>query len=452
MIIMQPRHLLLFLGALLFVRCADLDIRPNSDIILPKSATDFVQLLNHESVTSTSALPHLHGGEFVTPDLAAWQIWNTFTQRNAYTYATDLYEGEENIPDWNVPYRGIFYCNNVLDNLDVLTDQGEHDRLKGWALFARAYLLHDLLVNFAPHYDPATAETALGIPLKLTAGIDNIQPRASVQACYDRIIGDMRQAASLLDQVAPSGNRNRPSKAAVAAFLARLYLHIGDYRQAEEQATQALALFDTLTDFNTLDTLSLNPFAYSTPETIYFSRQVYGYVSYGTGAYYEVDPELYGRYERSDLRSLLYFRWKPNGQLGIKPINTFAGQPFTGLAVDEVYLIKAECLARKGDGNGAMALTNTLLASRYKRDAFTPLKAPDADAALATVLLERRRALLYRCQRWQDVKRLNREGYGITLSRELGGETYTLSPNDPRYVFPIPPSEIVRSGIQQNER
>lgn len=449
---MKSRYLLLFLSALLCVRCTDLDIRPNSDIILPKSAADFVSLLNHESVTSTSALPHLHGGEFIAPDYAAWQVWYTFTQRNAYTYAADLYEGEENVPDWNMPYLGIFYCNNVLDHLDVLTDKGEHDRLKGWALFARAYLLHDLLVNFAPHYDPATAETALGIPLKLTAGIDDIQPRASVQDCYDQIIGDMRHAGALLEQSAPAGNRNRPSKAAVAAFLARLYLHIGDYPQAEDQANQALALFDTLTDFNTLDTLSSNPFTYNTPETIYFSRQVYGYISYGTGAYYEVDPGLYGLYDRNDLRSPLYFHWKPNGQLGIKPINTFAGQPFTGLAVDELYLIRAECLARKGDGDGAMALVNALLASRFKDGTFTPLTAADANAALDAVLLERRRALVYRCQRWQDVKRLNREGYGITLSRDLNGQTYILPPNDTRYVFPIPPSEIVRSGIQQNER
>ena len=432
--------------------CTDLDVRPNSAIVMPKSVDDFEQLLNNESVTLTAALPTLHADEFLAPDSAAWQYWPSLTQRNAYIWKRDLYEGENNIPDWNEIYKGIFYCNSVLDNVDKVTNNEDRNRLKGWALFARAYLLYDLVINFAPGYDPSTADETLGIPLKLSANIDDIQPRATLNACYDQIFKDLELVGALIDQQIPAGNRNRPSTTAVHAFLARIYLQIGDYAKAEDHANRALSLFNTLTDFNVLDTATNNPFIYNTPETIYFSRQVYGYMTYGVDAFYEINPELFDLYHTNDLRRKIYFRSQPNNRIEIKPINTFAGQPFTGLAVDELYLIQAECLARRGDVSGAMLVLNTMMETRYATDSFTPMSASHAEEALEQVFIERRRALVYRNLRWQDLKRFNREGYNISLTRTLGGSTYTLPSNDSRYVFPIPADEVAQSGIRQNER
>ena len=44
------------------------------------------------------------------------------------------------------------------------------------------------------------------------------------------------------------------------------------------------------------------------------------------------------------------------------------------------------------------------------------------------------------------------EGANITLKRDLDGTIYTLPPNDPRYVMPIPQDEINLSHIEQNAR
>jgi len=68
------------------------------------------------------------------------------------------------------------------------------------------------------------------------------------------------------------------------------------------------------------------------------------------------------------------------------------------------------------------------------------------------VLQERRKELVWRCLRWDDIKRLNKEGKGIVLSRRLGDAVYKLEPNTPGYVFNIPQDEINRSGIIQNIR
>ena len=125
---------------------------------------------------------------------------------------------------------------------------------------------------------------------------------------------------------------------------------------------------------------------------------------------------------------------------------------FTGLATDEIYLIKAECLARKNQVSEALTVLNTLLENRYKTGEFVPLSAATPTEALNKILLERRKELVWRSLRWTDLKRLNKEGANITLYREINSNHYTLPPNDPKYVFPIPDDEILLSNIDQNNR
>jgi hypothetical protein len=47
---------------------------------------------------------------------------------------------------------------------------------------------------------------------------------------------------------------------------------------------------------------------------------------------------------------------------------------------------------------------------------------------------------------------LNKEGWGITLTRMLNGMPYTLPPGSKLYTLPIPPDVINFSGIMQNPR
>jgi len=72
--------------------------------------------------------------------------------------------------------------------------------------------------------------------------------------------------------------------------------------------------------------------------------------------------------------------------------------------------------------------------------------------ALDTILVERRKELAFRGLRWSDLRRLNKEGWGIMLNRNLNGVPYTLPPNSELYTLPIPPDVIQLSGIMQNPR
>ncbi|MNT13620.1 SusD family protein [compost metagenome] len=94
-----------------------------------------------------------------------------------------------------------------------------------------------------------------------------------------------------------------------------------------------------------------------------------------------------------------------------------------------------------------------MLKKRYKNTVpYIPITAVSKEDAIAKILIERRKELVWRGLRWSDIKRLNKIGSEITLKRILNGTDHVLLPNDPRYALPIPDDEIVRSGIDQNLR
>jgi tetratricopeptide (TPR) repeat protein len=346
--------------------------------------------------------------------------------------------------DWNYPYQGIFYCNSVLDHISVLDDKKDRNRIQGWALFSRAYLYHSLATTFAAAYDPITAKDDPGIPLKLNSNIDELEQRSTLEQTYAQIIQDILDAADLIPNEKPLSSKNHPSKAAAYALLARVYMNLREYSNAELYADKALGIYDELIDYNTLDTLAELPFTYNGEETIYYSRQVpnYSASSYGTReTSYLVNGDILNLFSGNDLRKSLYFIQNSIGNYCIKPINTQIGRPFTGLAVDELFLIKAECLARDNKVDEALGYLNHLLKTRMKTGTFVPMDGV-GENVLDVILTERRKALVWRGLRWVDLKRLNKEGANITLTRELNGAVYELPPNDPRWVFPAPDEEI----------
>jgi len=124
---------------------------------------------------------------------------------------------------------------------------------------------------------------------------------------------------------------------------------------------------------------------------------------------------------------------------------------FSGLAVDEVYLIRAECAARAGNRDAALADLNTLLQHRWVRQdsiPYNPIVAASASAALDSVLVERRKELSFRGLRWTDIRRLNKEGANITQSHGMNGQVYQLPPSSPNYVFYLPSDVLRLSGMK----
>jgi hypothetical protein len=436
--------------------------KPISNIVVPSTLEDFQAIMDASTAD----------GSPFSGEVSSDNYWCTTTflqgrgivDQNAYIWASDVWQGNPNIEDWNVPYKQVLIANTVLAGIDGVTinsqNQIKRNSVKGNALFMRAYAFWNLAQIFSPVYDAATAQADLGIPLRLSSDLNLKTVRASNQETYDRILADLTEAKNLVSATFSSSQNNRPSKPAVMAMLSRVYLSMRDYARAGQYADSCLQMYNALINFNTVpvSTTRYTPFALNNVETIYSrsmttSAYSFMFAQLAASSQVSVDTLLYRSYDVNDLRKTVYYYLNATtGAININGgYNNALNPPFTGLATDEMYLVRAECAARAGNSTTALADLNTLLKSRYK-GTFIPITASSSADALNKVLIERRKELPFRGLRWTDLRRLNKDGANIILARIINGQTYTLAPNDPKYVLPIPPDVIGFTGIEQNKR
>jgi hypothetical protein len=450
---------LIILSIIYAVSCSKdfLDDKPLSNLVVPSTIKEFTAILDNELLNVTNALTQISADEIYIPNQDDYLSLPTLTERNAYVWNKDIYEGATRIPDWNLLYRSIYYANSILAELqkNSLKSTTAGQNIEGWARFIRAHAFYDLAITFALAYDSSTAHITKGIPIRLTPNIDELAPRSNLKETYDQIIEDFKVAAKLLINEIPPPQINRPSKSAAFGALARVYLSMNKYTDAEVYADSSLGLYDKLIDYNSVNQTSNTPFTGINEEILFSANQIVAYsslTSSSTTSVYSCDSNLLKSYDDNDLRKILYFR-NSNGKFIMKRRYGKATlYPFTGLATDEIFLIKAECAARRNDTNVALFYLNRLLINRYKTGEFIPIESGAATEVLGRILEERKKELVFRGVRWADIKRLNATDPTIVLTRDIGSENYQILPNSPRYALPIPDDEIIWSGIEQNER
>lgn len=429
-----------------------LDAKPRKSLVVPRSLEDLQSLLDNANLVMNRE-PQLNlyaDGDLEITGKGIDGLSSLI--RNIYLWEKEPYGGQASV-DWDKPYEQVLYANVVLEQLDKTTiphNSGTtYENLKGSALFYRANAFFQLAQNFAEAYNPSIADSQPGIPIRIEADVALSSPRASLGNTYTRIIEDLKESIPLLPE--QSLLITRPNKRAAIALLARVYLVMEDYKNALTYSGEALSKNDRLLDFNDLDTLSQSPFPnplsnVTNPEIIYFSTIN---VTISNSGEIFAETNLLESYEKNDLRRRLFFNEKGNYRA------TFTGSNFCfgGMANDELYLIRAECLARSGNPDEALQILSGLLEKRYKRGTFSPLRSEEIPDVLKIVLQERRKELFARGLRWSDLKRLNRHAEtSVTLTRAYQGEQLIMLPSDTRYLFPIPDDEILFSGIPQNPR
>jgi hypothetical protein len=279
-----------------------------------------------------------------------------------------------------------------------------------------------------------------------------------VKETYGQILADLLISNTLLPHT--TMYPTRPSKYAALAMLARVYLSMQDYDNAWLYADSCLQGFSALMNYSTdpaIDRGATSQYAVLTrynPEVIFFARLGNNTLIPNMANRGFVDSTLYSLYHTNDWRKSVFFEPR-SGRLAFGGSYYGSVFMFSGLATDEMYLIRAECNARKNKKTEALNDLNALLVKRWKTNTFTHIDTPTADAALQVILQERRKELCFRGIRWTDLRRLNQDPrFAVTLKRGLLGSTtlFTLPPNSDRYVYPIPDSEILFSGVPQNPR
>lgn len=440
--------LICFLGCKKF-----LDEKTSKKLAVPTTLSDFQAVLDDPSVTNFSSpiSGEISSDDYYLTD-AKWNGLASLQERRMYIWEKDnLFESGFN--DWQNVYSAIYSYNTALQGTDKIprevTNAIEWDNIKGQALYCRANSYLEGIIIWGLAYDGKTAGVDLGMPLKTNTVFSERSERASVQQTYELIIHDLKASVILLPMIPLS--KFRPSKPAAYGLLARTYLSMRDYENARKYADSCLSLKKDILDFNTLSFAGTYPFNFdNNVEVIYYKGMRTLPVISGTTPM--VLPGSLDSYHVADLRKQIFFKKNTDNTYRFR--GGYSGStPFSGVATNEMFLIKAECLARKGEIKESMGVMNGLLIKRWNNaKIYVPYTADSSAEALSIILKERRKELIMRGLRWMDIKRLNKEGANIALSRSLNNKVYELLPNDLRFALPIPEDIISLSGMEQNRR
>lgn len=347
---------------------------------------------------------------------------------------------------WQLGYERINIYNTIINHVPECAGGGEPAgrSLVAEALVGRAAEYFALVNLYAPFYDPATADSDPGVPLRLTDDIDagNL-PRSSVKQVYDRMIEDLNAALKDLPDK-PKVNATRAGSAAAHGYLARIYLCTGDYEKALQHANAVLDKHPVLVNLNDYEvtdpmrTIGRNnvPQQDKNPENLYIRYNPY---TFGLSMTVYLSDDLVALFDtQNDQRFVLYATNTPFGM----PLDNYLCMRWSydnaGITTPEMYLIAAECEARLGNTAAALERVNDLRRHRFAINA--DLSTSDPEEALKMILDERRRELaMMGMARFIDLKRLNKEPrFAKTVRHTVNGVEIELPPNDPRYIMPIP--------------
>ncbi len=453
--------------SILFAGCKDfLDITPKGKVI-PKSITDYKEMLSDHDLFRVSTVNQLLLSDDIT--IYADEAGSYFSPEstiNGYCYKDYIYESASTTDDdWNRLYHQIYICNVVLENIDTAEGEDEllRNTVKGEALTHRSYAYFMLVNLYAKHYNPQTAADDPGVPMHLVPDINALLGRSTVKEVYDQMEADLLEATKLLPT--QRNYKNHPVQASAEGMLDKLYLYKGAYDKALQYADKALQYNSFLYDYKTLNFMMpgmefMGLLGYPNNDLLQnqecvWNKAGWDFFKYMIGVY--LSDEHKALYDPADKR--LHFLVIPSSFFGP---NLHGGVIYNkdmahraGVFTPELYLIRAECSIRTGNIAAGIQDVNTLREKRYYAG-YTPLEATGfrEESALQLVINERRKELFLDGWRLFDLKRMNLDPrFAKTITRTYDNKNYTLSPTDHNLVVAIPKKVIeMNPNIEQNPR
>lgn len=140
---------------------------------------------------------------------------------------------------WNQIYKVIRQTNNIIHYIDGIetTDETSALRIKSEALAMRGLALYDLVRVFAMPYMYDNG-ASLGVPTEIEISDASHKPkRNTVAECYNQVIEDMTNALGGLSKEKTDGYLNYW---AVKGLLSRVYLNMGNYKEAYDAAVDVI--------------------------------------------------------------------------------------------------------------------------------------------------------------------------------------------------------------------
>ena len=445
-----------------------LDFEPKGQVI-PTKVEEYRALLDQvepdPNINFTQGFGTHHDFTIIASDnyLLSETVVNNFgispEEINIYLFRDQISTSNGDDNTWIRYYNQIYVANVVLEGLQTVENGTSEEiaALKADASLQKAFAYFNLVNIYSVHYNPATASTDLGVPIREGIELEGADfTRASVAEIYDIILDDINNNIEALPDTQPTNLSFRPSKAGAYAFLARVLIYQAKYKEALTAVNNALTLKSTLRDVNLddVDPRDANviayPLALNDPQLIWFKDS--------GGFSLVTTPEFYGLYEEDDLRK----KWFADARTYFfadidNPVfvaHRANNNTNVSLTTADLYLMKAECDARLGNIDNANSALNKLRQNRFATGTYTPVSISDQATLLAFVKDEIRREKAMSTLRVFDIKRYNLfDNANISISRSFGGETVTTTPNSLNWAFPIANNYIVANPeIEQNPR
>ncbi|RNL77836.1 RagB/SusD family nutrient uptake outer membrane protein [Sinomicrobium pectinilyticum] len=135
---------------------------------------------------------------------------------------------------WSSGFRAVVGCNKVISLIEE-GESPESDQLIGENYFLRAYVFFQMVNVYGRPYAQGTSN--LGVPLKLTADVNDLPDRSTVGEVYEQVISDLLKAESLMNIEKTNAYA---TKEAAQALLSRVYLYMEENEKAIEYADKVI--------------------------------------------------------------------------------------------------------------------------------------------------------------------------------------------------------------------
>jgi starch-binding outer membrane protein, SusD/RagB family len=317
----------------------------------------------------------------------------------------------------NEYYTGVYYiineANKALERLDLATTN--KDNIEGQAKFLRAIAHFELVRMYAQPFGSTTANTHLGIPLRLRTSKEAIN-RSTVKEVYDAIIADLQIAENKLQDNSTTGI---PSRWAAKAFLAKVYFQQNNFVQAFNYADQVIKSNKFSLDANFTHRFNLG----RSTEGIFVLKNVQNNLSPGgelrnryrsdvgfsaQGKFHMTDIFYNLATSAGDIRGLAWYSKNAQGFNVLKKYDRdFFDMPIVHLT--EILLIRAEAGAETGiSANLTTAISdiNTILTRAFNGNSQNIPLTSAAGTVISSVRLQRELEMVGEGNRLQEIKRI----------------------------------------------
>ncbi len=452
---------LLALGMTMVLSSCDnyLNIEPKGKRI-PKALADYEAFLRDEY--SAHRMPvqqanYLLNDQYLTNSYASY--YPMYKANYNWEEETDrAYWNSSDEATYYAAYGNINVCNLILEDVPGSTDGTDTEKAEvmAYAKVLRAMNYFNLANYYANTYEATSAATKLSVPLITSSLQGAAYHQATIQEIYDFIIKDLTEAVDNLPNMGTT--LLHPGKGAAYAMLARTYLQMMDYDKALEYANKALAINSELVDWvafynenkSKIETEGVYPslatplgfdskdcynFNYADNSPNYASAIAKMPVQRATG-FEDGDAYFLSNWKLRTQGSETFYQGLTNGYINLG-----------GMRTVEQYLIKAECLARKGQLQDAMDVLNHVRQSYILPEKYQPLTATTEAEAIQYIRQAKANQLIFSIVPFADARRYNAEGtYARTLTKEVDGKQVSLTPTSHLWTFPFPQGALDNSG------